>query len=626
MANKDGIVPDRVNEQVVPPTAEVLKPETPTRRRRGQPLLVEVAWEAVNQVGGIYTVIRSKLAAISEEWSSRYCVVGPYFQHTAAVEFEETKPTGSFGQAVKLMQDEGLDVKYGYWLVTGRPRAVLVNIESVKGRLGEIKHRLFEHHGIPLPLQDDLVDNVVAFGYMVERFFAALCKLQGKKRDIIGHFHEWMAGTPIPEIRRNNLQMTTVFTTHATMLGRYLAANDPQYYNNLDKYDWAAEAKHYNIEPQVNIERAASHGSHVFCTVSDVTARECEHLLHRKPDKVTPNGLNIERFVVLHEFQNMHRRFKEKIHHFTIGHFFPNYSFDLDKTLYVFTSGRFEYRNKGFDMTIESLAKLNWRLKEANSDRTVVAFIVTRAPYKSINPQVIESRAMLEEMRRTCEQITDQLSDSLFYATAAGKEPKFDNLVDEYLRLRLKRTHHAWKSGQWPSIVTHDLYDDSKDPILNQLRSCNLLNNADDRVKVVYHPDFITAANPLWGMDYDDFVRGCHVGIFPSSYEPWGYTPLECMARGLPSITTDLSGFGSYVKENIPKPENLGIYVIPRSEQSFDQSAEQIAGQLYHLLTLNRRDRIALRNDVESSSEKFDWMELVSHYNEAYDMAVDRVH
>ncbi|MEX2671607.1 MAG: glycosyltransferase, partial [Phycisphaeraceae bacterium] len=383
------------------------------------------------------------------------------------------------------------------------------------------------------------------------------------------------------------------------------------------------DAKRFNIEPQVHLERAAAHGAHVLTTVSSVTAFECEHLLGRAVDVVTPNGLNIERFVALHEFQNLHREYKEQIHEFVMGHFFASYPFDLDKTMYVFTSGRYEYRNKGFDLTIEALARLNWQLKAEGSDRTVVAFIVTRRPYRGINANVLSGRAMMDELRQTCNHIKDELGDKLFYATATGKAPRFDELVDDYWRLRLRRSLQAWKTGQLPTIVTHDL-EDQNDELLQQLRASNLVNNPDDPVKVVYHPDFISATNPLWGMDYDQFVRGCHVGIFPSYYEPWGYTPLECIARGIPAITSDVSGFGSYVRENIPDYEESGCYVVDRRYASFDVAAAQMTHQLHSLIKLERRDRIALRNRVDRSAERFDWHYLASHYDEAHALALQR--
>jgi glycogen(starch) synthase len=407
------------------------------------------------------------------------------------------------------------------------------------------------------------------------------------------------------------------------MLGRYLAMNDPLFYDYLSFYDWEKEATHFNIEPQVRIERAAAHGSHVFSTVSDVTANECLHLLGRQPDIILPNGLNIQRFSVLHEVQNLHQTYKEQIHEFVMGHFFQSYSFDLDKTLYFFTSGRYEYKNKGFDMTLEALARLNWKLKEANIDVTVVMFYITKRPAHSINPEALQSRAMMKKIRETCEAIERQIGDKLFYAAAVNADhrlPSLNDFVDDYWRLRLRRTLQAWKSDKLPLVVTHNLQDNDNDELLNFIRSSDMINKKDDKVKVVYHPDFIQNTNPLFGIDYDEFVRGCHLGVFPSYYEPWGYTPLECIARGVPTITSDLSGFGDYVLKYKDDHEKDGVYVVNRRYRNYDDAANQLADQMYKFVISTRGDRILQRNRVTRSAEQFDWENLTLHYERAYSL------
>jgi glycogen(starch) synthase len=590
--------------------------------RSSDPLLCEVSWEACQQVGGIYTVIRSKAPAMTKIWGRRYCVVGPYNPQTSPAEFEESALSGPFGQAVKVLQEAGLDVRYGHWLITGRPRAVLLNPYSVFNKLGEIKYLMWEHHGIGFDAADDLMNQVLAFGWLVQEFFKVLVSQQNGQRSVVGHFHEWMGGSAIPEIRRDGIPLATVFTTHATLLGRYIAMVDPWLYDHLPFINWEGEAKRFNIEAQVRLERAAAHGAHVFTTVSDITALECEHLVGRKPEVILPNGLNIERFVALHEFQNLHRMYKAKITEFVMGHFFPSYTFDLDQTLYFFTSGRYEYSNKGFDLTIEALARLNHRLKEVGSTQTVIFFLVSRQPFRSINAEALNRRAVMEELRKNCEAVKSQIGERLFGALATGQLPRLDDLLDDYWRLRLRRTMLAWKTKRLPSIVTHDLYDDGRNEVLNALRRCNLINLREDPVKVVYHPDFITSSAPLFGMDYDHFARGCHLGVFPSQYEPWGYAPLECVALGLPAITSDLSGFGTYVMKHMPDHEGRGVMVVKRRQGSFDQSANELTDMMFNFLSLDRRGRIALRNRVESSSEHFDWSNLGRYYTEAHEKAL----
>lgn len=588
-------------------------------------LLVECAWEVCNQVGGIYTVIRSKVPTMSEIWKENYCLIGPYFHNKATAEFEPSDDYNDpFGQAVLRLRELGFEAHYGHWLVSGRPKVVLLNHFSAYHKLGEIKYLLWEHHAIATPDHDDLLNQVIAFGHIAKMYVQALTGVQGLNKHVLAHFHEWMVGTAIPELRYDKVNVCTIFTTHATLLGRFLAMNDPKFYDHLAYYDWAHEARYFNIEPSVFIERAAAHGSNIFTTVSEVTARECVYLLGRKPDLILPNGLNIERFTALHEFQNLHKEYKDKIHRFVMGHFFNSYTFDLDKTLYFFTSGRYEYKNKGFDLTLEALARLNHRLKSDNVDVNIVMFFVTKQPFHTVNPLVLQSRAIMEEISTSCDQMLNQVREKVLEAVTKSPDLKMPNLnqfIDEYWQLRLRRTLLSWKTHELPIVVTHNLVYDTSDEILNFLRTANLLNHQHDKVKIVYHPDFITSSSPLFGMDYGQFVRGCHLGIFPSYYEPWGYTPLEGIASGVPAITSDLSGFGDYVMKNFDEYESKGIYVVHRDSHNFHQAADQLADMMYRFVHLSRRERISQRNQVERASEHFDWQNLGIYYDKAYRLA-----
>ncbi|MGF1636741.1 MAG: glycosyltransferase [Cyclobacteriaceae bacterium] len=599
-----------------------------SKKQMDRTLLVEVSWEACNQVGGIYTVLRSKVPAITDKFEDNYCLLGPFIEQKI-LEFEEIKETtgNPFSKAAAAMRELGFDVRYGVWLVTGRPNIVLINPYSVFHRLGEIKYQLWEHHGIPTPTGDGLIDQVVAFGSLVKVFFNVLYNKSKNNFDIIGHFHEWMAGTAIPDLRLEKVPMSIVFTTHATLLGRYLAMNDGDFYNHLNYFDWEREANYFNITSQVKLERAAAHGAHTFTTVSEVTAQECKYLLGREVDEVTPNGFNIERFTALHEFQNLHQEYKNSIHQLVMSHFFPSYTFDLDETLYFFTSGRFEYKNKGFDLTLEALARLNYRMQKENIQRTVVMFFITKQPFHSVNPEVMQSRALMEELRQTCKSIEHQVGNRLFYAAAGlpdNKLPNLGNFVDDYWRLRFRRTLQSWKSDKLPPVVTHNLVDDHNDPILNFLRSANMINHKHDKVKIVYHPDFITPMNPLTSLEYNQFVRGCNLGVFPSYYEPWGYTPLECLASAVPAVTSDLAGFGNYVNKNLPYNRDHGIYVVDRTHQDFDRAATQLANDMFSFVKLDRRQRIEMRNNAEATSVFFDWEHLSQFYLRAYNLALKR--
>jgi glycogen(starch) synthase len=599
------------------------KRETKDSNQFPEAMLVEVAWEVCNQVGGIYTVIRSKAPAMVEHSKGNYCMVGPYLNRNIHAELEPLDDSQDiFGQAAAALRKKGYDVHYAQWLITGKPRVILLNPNVIEGKaLNVVKYLLWKNHAVGTT-NHELVNQVVAFGYLTKLLFDELVKLMGKRKTVIAHFHEWMAGLPILDIKKEKMPIKTVFTTHATQLGRHLAINSPLFYAHLPFFKWQDEAKKFGIESETAIEVACAKRTDVLTTVSEVTARECKHLLKRKPDVILPNGLNIERFEALHEFQNLHVKYKEEIHQFVMAHFFQSYAFDLDKTIYLFTSGRYEYKNKGFDLTLEAFYRLNKRLKKEKSELTVVMFFVTKREFRNLRPEVLQSKAMMQEILQTCEAIQQQLGKHLFYDSAVRQDSQFPNLnefVDEYWKLRYRRTIQSWKTKKNPLVVTHRMVNEEQDEILLFLNEKKLLNNPTDPVKIVYHPDFISTGSPLFGMDYNHFVRGCHLGVFPSYYEPWGYTPLECMASGVPSVTSDLSGFGDYLLHNLPDHDQYGLHVIERGKRTFDWSAAQLTDVIYNFVNQSRRERIMQRNNVENNSAVFDWSNLIRHYKEAYE-------
>jgi glycogen synthase len=591
------------------------------------PMLFEVSTEVCNQVGGIYQVLRSKAPLMTQRWGDRYIMVGPWEPSKANVEFEEVRHTGWTGRAIDKVREQGLNVHYGRWLIPGRPRVMLLEYALPPERLAAAKYRLWEEHGIETPFHDPLIDMVVGFAEACGRLFEALCdqRPSGKSGPaLLAHFHEWLGGLAIPMLRRKQLPIATVFTTHATLLGRYIASSRDDFYDQLPWIDDAAEARAFNVRTQHAIERACAHGAHVFTTVSSVTAEECARLLGRPIDVVTPNGLTIGLYNAGHEQQRLHGEYKESIHRFTMGHFFPSYSFDLEKTIYMFTSGRFEPRNKGFDLCLESMARLNAELKAANLGKTVVFFIISKRPTRSINPLAMEKRGVLNELNDICQRILSAVGPRLFTRAASRGKLQLDDLVDEYWQLRYRRAQHAFRQDCLPMVVTHLLEDDRTDPVLNQIRQLDLINREDDPVKVVYHPDFINPHNRLWGLEYDQFVRGCHLGLFPSQYEPWGYTPLECAAMGVPSVSSDLAGFGRYVLDNYTDPEKFGMKILRRRGRAYQDSAADMTRYLFDFCRLERRDRIALRNEVDKRSFDFDWSRLGRAYHAAHDLAIAR--
>ncbi|CAG8570914.1 7298_t:CDS:2 [Ambispora leptoticha] len=579
------------------------------------PLLFEIAWEVANKVGGIYTVIKTKAPVTCQEYGDRFTLIGPLSYKTAAAEVEPEEPTTPHVREVlEGMASQGVRYMYGRWLIEGAPRVLLFDTQSVLDRMDDWKGDLWNVANIPSPPNDTETNEAILFA-------------------IIAHFHEWLAGIAIPLIRKRHIDVSTIFTTHATLLGRYLCAGSVDFYNNIQNFIVDEEAGKRGIYHRYCVERAASHCSDVFTTVSDITAYEAEHLLKRKPDGILPNGINVIKFSAMHEFQNLHAVNKQKIHNFVRGHFYGYYDFDLDNTLYFFTAGRYEYRNKGVDMFIESLARLNDRLKACNSPMTVVAFIIMPAATHSFTVEALKGQAVTKSLQETVKDITDKIGQRIFEKAArytggdiTGAVIDPSELLSAEEKVLLKRRVIALKRSSLPPIVTHNMADDSNDPILNQLRRLQLFNNPSDRVKVIFHPEFLNSNNPLIGMDYDDFVRGCHLGVFPSYYEPWGYTPAECTVMGLPSISTNLSGFGCYMDETIENPADYGIYIVDRRMKSVEESIQQLANYMLTFAQKTRRQRINQRNRTERLSDLLDWKIMGMEYVRARKLALHRTY
>lgn len=586
-------------------------------------LLFEISWEVCSQSGGIYTVLRSKAPSATQRWGQNYHLIGPYHEASARVEFEPQRFDDEVGEAVAELAARKLIVHSGRWLITGRPRVLLIDLASVEPLVNEFKYYLWKDDGVSSPDSDAELNGYMAFGAGITELMVAL---RGKldQRPLLAHFHEWQSAAALPRLPRRGVRIPTVFTTHATLVGRSLSAANVELYDRLDEFNAESIATQHGFLHRFQLERAAARGADVFTTVSDITAQEAEVFLGRRPEALLPNGLNVERFAAPHEFQNLHQRSKELIHEFVMGHFFPSHSFDLHRTLYVFSAGRYEYRNKGLDVFIDSLVELNRRLKAEHCDTTVVAFIVTRAPYRGLNVETLNRQIMFRELQKTCESIREEIGRRLFETVAMGRLPTSEELIDEYARVRLKRIMYASRRSNLPLIVTHDLEDDLHDPVLVHLRRARLHNAADDPVKVVYHPEFVTTASPLLRMEYDQFVRGCNLGVFPSYYEPWGYTPMECIVRGVPAITSDLSGFGSYLMDRFPDHDGNGMFVARRRSVSYQTTVYQVANWLHQLAVMPLRERIAMRNRVEQFADHFDWKGMTQYYRAARRMAFER--
>ncbi|KAF4079889.1 hypothetical protein AMELA_G00183490 [Ameiurus melas] len=588
-------------------------------------LLFEIAWEVTNKVGGIYTVIQTKAKITVDEWGENFFMIGPYYEHNFKTQVEKCEPPNSAVKAaMESITNNGCQVHFGRWLIEGSPYVILFDIGAAAWNLDRWKGDLWNTCGIGLPYHDREANDSLIFGSLVAWFFKELTDRLRDKPNVIAHFHEWQSGVGLVLSRSRKIPMATIFTTHATLLGRYLCAGNMDFYNNLDKFDIDREAGERQIYHRYCLERAAVHCSHVFTTVSQITAVEANHMLHRKPDVVTPNGLNVKKFSAMHEFQNLHSLNKLKIQEFVRGHFYGHLDFNLEKALFFFIAGRYEFSNKGADIFLEALSRLNYLLRVHKSDVTVVVFFIMPAKTNNFNVESLKGQAVRKQLWDTAQSVKEKFGKRLYDALLRGEIPDMSKILDKDDFTIMKRAIYATQRHTLPPVTTHNMLDDSTDPILSNIRRIGLFNSRNDRVKIVFHPEFLSSTSPLLPMDYEEFVRGCNLGVFPSYYEPWGYTPGECTVMGIPSVTTNLSGFGCFMEEHISDPTAYGIYIVDRRFCSADESCNQLTQFMFTFCQQSRRQRIIQRNRTERLSDLLDWRYLGRFYMHARHLALSR--
>jgi len=572
----------------------------------------ELSWEICNKVGGIYTVVKSKILSILKYYKDRYYAVGPYEKTD---EFKDKTPPQFLQPIFRDLSELGILCHFGTWLIDGEPNTILIDFSGFAKNVNNIKKDLYDNFKID-SLGTDYFDYdkpilwSYAAGILIEKISQVL------KKNIVVQCHEWLSGGALLYLKSRNVKAGTIFTTHATMLGRTLASNHFDLYENLDKIDPVKKAYEYNIQAKFLTEKACANAADVFTTVSEITGIEATYLLGKKPDILLPNGLDIERFPTLEDANIQHKLLKGKLKRFCMFYFFPYYAFDLDNTLFYFIAGRYEFRDKGIDVFIDALAKLNEKLV----DKTIVAFIWVPAGSREIKSSIIENRTLFEDINDSIHDVLEDIKDRIVYGIVGNKRLSEKFLLGERLYKQLSRKLHKFKKQGNPPVCTHNLFNE-QDEIISALKRNNLDNSKSKRVKVIYYPIYLTGADQLTDLNYYEAIMSCHLGAFPSYYEPWGYTPLETGALGVASLTTDLTGFGRYIKDKL-KDKNPGIFVIER--KSYEETVNKTAEIFLEYANLSKQDRIQNKVKAKKLASLVDWNILVENYIKAHNMAIDK--
>ncbi|NIA03805.1 MAG: glycosyltransferase [Nitrospiraceae bacterium] len=599
-------------------------------------LLFEVSWEVCNKVGGIYTVIKSKARLMVDRFgSSNFLMVGPFFQHALKEGFIQKVPPKEYEGIFDVLKTKGIICHYGSWLIEGEPNVILLDSSAFSSsHANEVKARFWELYKIDsLGTAFHDYDEPLLWAYSVgllideiERRLYESRKSKGLENsfNVVAHFHEWLAGGGLLYLKSVNSRVKTVFTTHATMLGRTISGNGRHLYNEIENINPIKEAYHYGIQAKHLTEVACAHNATVFATVSEITAYEAEKLLGKKPDIVTENGLDMDKYPSYEQVSIKHILYRTKIRDFLLYHFLPYYNLDVKHNLIFFIAARYEFISKGIDVFIEALAKLNDLLKKEKINRTITAFFWIPSATKGIKSIVVKNKTYFDDYKELLDDNQSQIMFNIRYILLTSKKLNEKNLIDPEISLELKRRVLNLKSEGIPPVITHDLVNESNDPILKSFTEHGLDNGPDSKVKVIFYPVYLNGADGVLDLSYRECILGSHLGVFPSRYEPWGYTPLEAAALGVPSITTDMSGFGRFINSKVRDKKYRGIFVADFMGKSHEEKVDALVKYLYHVSVLKRSDRIKLKIDAKTMANSADWKILFNKYILAYDLALQK--
>lgn len=540
--------------------------------------IFETSWEVCNKVGGIYTVLSSRAKTLKDNYQDQLVFIGPDLkQPTANVDFKEDAKL--FPAWKKAAANFGVKCRIGRWMVPGEPVAVLVDFEPFFEQKNNIYAQAWELFSVDSIRAYGDYDEASMFSYAAARFAEAVvsnCIEQQAK--VIYQAHEWMSGLGMLFLKKQLPRVATIFTTHATSIGRSIAGNNKQLYAYFEGYNGDQMARELHMDAKHSIEKQSALQADCFTTVSSFTDRECKQLLDKAADVVLPNGFENDFVPNGAAFTKVRREARKqilKVAGALTGCEMP------DDTLIVSTSGRNDYRCKGFDVFLESMAQLRAQLNEADSEQQVLA--------------LIEVPCWL-------------------------KGPRAD------LQDRLKSKKKATMPLPNP-VITHDLHNLNDDRIVQEIWKLGLKNLPTDKVKVLLVPCYLEGNDGIFNMAYYHLLAANDLALYPSYYEPWGYTPLESCAFHTPCVTTDLSGFGQWVDNVLGHSGELkdGVCVIHRTDGNFYEVAQKMCAVVHEMLLLTTKERTEVRNKAAKLANKAQWKHFIKFYYQAYDFALNAV-
>lgn len=591
-------------------------------------IVFEVSNEVANKVGGIYAVIASKAPQMRKNFKEYY-TIGQYNQKSTSVDFEPVAEH-PFHQVFHQLGEMGIKCIFGKW-VAAKANCILVDPVGLRGQLNGIKTKMWDEYRVDSLFSGDLFNEMVLWGTAVGIVLEKVIEMDRfKDEKVVCQFHEWLSGAALLHMKSAKTRAGLVFTTHATTMGRTMAERGEDLVKAVKdgirqgKTASLEKAKSYKIESIHTLEVACAANADAFTAVSAVVAEEAKYILGRYPDVLTLNGLAIDAYPSMEELSIAHKQYWGKIKHFVLAYFSPYYGLDTKNYLYFFTAGRYELHNKGFDMLIEALGRLNERLKKEKSEKTAVVFLWIPRKTRGESTEVLDNLSIFESIEDEVMDNLDEIREHIIESVCLGKLPTKSKVFDESFLFDLKQmiARIRTKRGKSAPVCAMEI-EDQNDAIINLLCQNGLDNSEEDRVKVIYYPTYLSPADGLIGLNYNEAMMGCHLGIFPSYYEPWGYTPLEAAALAVPSVTTDQAGFGEFIKPHVKGPKSA-ICVLERRAKGDEAATQQLVDYLHFILNTTKKERVAKKIEAKRLSELADWQSLIKNYLAAYEIAIKK--
>ncbi len=543
-----------------------------SKKKTAPDYVFESSWEVCNKVGGIYTVLSTKAHTLQALYKDKIIFIGPdLWGDETPGDFMEDDTLFADWKAYAATTDN-LKLKVGRWSVPGLPPVILVDFKPFFADKDQLFFLMWKEYQVnSLHAYGDYDESCVfalAVGRVIESFYHYY-KLQ--KKEVAALFNEWMLSMGSLYLRKRLPAIATLFTTHATSIGRSIAGNNKALYAYMDGYNGDQMARELNMEAKHSVEKQAAHYADCFTTVSEITARECCQLLDKAPDIVTPNGF--ERNFVPEKDAYPLVRAEARKSLINVAEKLLGCSIDPNALL-VSTSGRYEYRNKGIDVYIEAMN----RVRMSNElQREIVAFITVPAWVKA---------------------------------------PRAD------LKLAIEKNIQATTPMQMP-FSTHWLNQMEEDKVLNYIQHAGFTNAATEKLKIIFVPCYLDGKDGIFNKPYYDILIGMDATVYPSYYEPWGYTPLESIAFGIPTITTNLAGFGMWARQSVSgeKIED-GVAVIERTDFNYAEVADAIAAHVLTLSRMSTKEQEVVRKQCFKLAEKAEWSHFITYYQQAFELAL----